>query len=283
MRRVDLMLSQQCNTNCIFCYLHGIKKSDYDFSFDKIKETLENGAAKGYKEVYISGGEPTLNNKLPEIIAYAKKLGFQDIKIMTNGLRMSYPNFLKKLIGCGLNQLAFSLHGSDAKTHDFHTNYKGSFELIEKAIDNALTYKDKLKIEVNSVITKYNIHKINYLAEFALAKGINHIHFQLIVPNSEGNKKLFPEIRDIKYYFAEVIEKYGDKCDGLTFGFVPFCYLPDYEDYIVKFDISTKFFSNCNNLFLSWKDSLLKNKKIETECQSCRYFQHCRGYWNLED
>ena len=160
MRRVDLMLSQQCNTNCIFCYLHGIKKSDYDFSFDKIKETLENGAAKGYKEVYISGGEPTLNNKLPEIIAYAKKLGFQDIKIMTNGLRMSYPNFLKKLIGCGLNQLAFSLHGSDAKTHDFHTNYKGSFELSEKAIDNALTYKDKLKIEVNSVITKYNINKI---------------------------------------------------------------------------------------------------------------------------
>jgi len=281
MERVDLMLNRKCNTHCIFCYMHGLKDFNDDFNIINIKKTLDKGAEIGYKELYISGGEPTLNNNLPDIISYAKKKGFNSIKIMTNGLRISYSSFLKKLVLSGLTEIAFSLHGADSITHDIHTGYKGSFRLITKAIENALKIK-KLKIEINSVITKKNIGKMKELCKFTIKKGINHIHFQLIVPNSKAAKKLFPSVENIKGKFTEIFDKYSPLIEDIDCAFVPFCYMKGYEKFIVKFDITQKFFSNSQKMFLSWKKSLLNNKIKNEECNTCHSFNYCRGHWKVD-
>lgn len=63
---------------------------------EEIKNILEE--CSDYGEVVFTGGEVTLRNDLPELVEYARNLGYQDIQIQTNGRRFAYKNYCKKLI-----------------------------------------------------------------------------------------------------------------------------------------------------------------------------------------
>jgi len=278
MERVDLMINNMCNINCIFCYHLGIKDQDFDFSMEKIITALQAGRKKGYDEVYISGGEPTLNENLLDIIKTAKELGYKDIKIMTNGIRMYYNDYLKTLVNAGLNKVAFSLHGASDEVHDVHTGLKGSFKYIKKGMENAIKLSDRLTSEINTVVTKYNIDRLEEIAEMAHSIGIKLLHIQIVVPNSPNTKKLQPSRIAIEKRFREIIDKRGSRLN-ITFAFVPFCYMKGYEKYVCKMDFTEPFFSNCISMFESWKDSLLNSKRLGEDCHSCKHFRYCRGLW----
>jgi len=90
---------QGCNWRCPFCHnselLPGKGEALMDeeafFKFLRSRQGLLEG-------VCVSGGEPTLYNKLPEFLAGIKKLGFA-VKLDTNGSR---PEILKALVEKGL-------------------------------------------------------------------------------------------------------------------------------------------------------------------------------------
>jgi MoaA/NifB/PqqE/SkfB family radical SAM enzyme len=277
MDRVDLMLNRKCNTNCIFCYLHGVPDHCSDFSLSRIRSVLDKGAEMGLREVYLSGGEPTLREDLAEIISYARRGGYDHIKMMTNGLRLSYPAYLRRLADAGLDEIAFSLHGGDARTHDIHTCYRGSFGLITTAISNAL--EAGMRVEINSVITRFNIGRMDAILDYAISKGIHHVHLQLVVPNSPGNKKIYPDVADITKYFS-ALSKYSGRISHLTFAFIPFCYLRGMEGTIGRFDFTQPFFSNATQLFEDWAASLLDAKVVRDGCRKCPDFSVCRGHWD---
>ena len=97
--RIDLMINEDCNIKCLFCYHHGFEdKSKYDFSKVKIKSTLFFWKTKGYKEIYISWWEPTISENFEYSLEIAKKYWYDNIKIMTNGLKFSDINYCKKLL-----------------------------------------------------------------------------------------------------------------------------------------------------------------------------------------
>ena len=84
-----------CNFRCGFCHNpeliveDGREEIKEDYILDFLKER------KGFIDaVCITGGEPTLNNDLPNFIRKVKELGFL-VKLDTNG---SNPEMLKQLI-----------------------------------------------------------------------------------------------------------------------------------------------------------------------------------------
>lgn len=84
-----------CNFTCGFCHnanLMGSMRQGLDW------ETLELACRKFRKDwvngAVITGGEPTLSEDLPEVIAFLKKFGFS-VKLDTNG---SSPRTLKKVL-----------------------------------------------------------------------------------------------------------------------------------------------------------------------------------------
>lgn len=62
----------------------------------------------GIPHVVFTGGEPTLRPDLPEIIAYAEKLG-QVSGLLTNGLRLSECDYLQQLLHSGLDHIMLTL------------------------------------------------------------------------------------------------------------------------------------------------------------------------------
>ncbi len=90
---------QGCNFRCPFCHNGEILDNTAD-PFLTAEELLEFlGKRKGLLDgVCITGGEPTLQKDLPELIAAIKSLGFA-VKLDTNGNR---PDVLKALLAQNL-------------------------------------------------------------------------------------------------------------------------------------------------------------------------------------
>jgi len=118
LRDLRLSVIEACNFRCGYCMPAGKVPDDYGFDtrqrlrFDQI-ETLVRGVARlGVHKLRITGGEPLLRKRLPELIARLAQIpGIDDIAMTTNGVLL--PRFASALREAGLHRLTVSLDALD--------------------------------------------------------------------------------------------------------------------------------------------------------------------------
>lgn len=101
---VLLEVTARCNLGCPICFASAGGEKD-DPTLDTISGwydmLLERG---GPFNIQLSGGEPSLRDDLPDIIAMGREKGFEFFQLNTNGLRIALePNYLHRLAQAGLN------------------------------------------------------------------------------------------------------------------------------------------------------------------------------------
>jgi uncharacterized radical SAM superfamily Fe-S cluster-containing enzyme len=108
-------VTKACDLHCPFCFASAGKYSRQDDpSLEKFEEWYRNLLlAGGPFNIQLSGGEPSLRDDLPEIIALGKSLGFSFFQINTNGLGLAKDlPFLKKLKEAGLCTVYLQFDGT---------------------------------------------------------------------------------------------------------------------------------------------------------------------------
>lgn len=112
---VLLEVTDRCNLQCAVCFADAGQRETEDPSLEKITKLLERAmAAAGPCNLQLSGGEPTLRDDLPEIVAAARWIGFTFIQLNTNGLRLaSDRNFADRLQAAGLSSVFLQFDGVD--------------------------------------------------------------------------------------------------------------------------------------------------------------------------
>jgi len=88
----NIDLTNRCNLNCDFCFVNA-KACGYVYepTFDQVVDMLRllrSEKPVPAPAVQFSGGEPTMRDDLVEIIRKAKELGFNQVQIATNGVRI---------------------------------------------------------------------------------------------------------------------------------------------------------------------------------------------------
>ena len=79
-----------------------------ELSTDSWKVIIEKAWKAGISHVVFTGGEATLRPDLPELIAYAGRLGMVT-GLLTDGLRLAQPVFLRTLLQSGLDHVMILL------------------------------------------------------------------------------------------------------------------------------------------------------------------------------
>ena len=104
---------------CPLCFTAASKNAQ-DVPIEEIKARLSTLLkTAGPIPLQISGGEPTLHPHLPEIITFARKLGFTNIELVTNGILISRdPSFLTSLADKGLTAVYLQFDGVTRKTYE---------------------------------------------------------------------------------------------------------------------------------------------------------------------
>ena len=82
-----------------------------------------------------TGGEPTLREDLPELVAYAQGKGLR-VNLITNGFRCADPDYVQSLADAGLDSAQLSLEGGSAAVHDAITRHPGSWERAVQGVRN---------------------------------------------------------------------------------------------------------------------------------------------------
>ena len=106
-------VTNRCNMNCPICYSNA-SFSEADVSLEQIRLNLEQllKLTETPIPIQISGGEPSLRDDLPEIVTMAKELGYKNIELITNGIRIARePEFLHKLAKAGLTAVYLQFDG----------------------------------------------------------------------------------------------------------------------------------------------------------------------------
>lgn len=84
------------------------KRVDRELTTEEWQSILDKAWQAGIPHVTFTGGEPTLREDLPALIAYSEKLG-QVCGLLTDGLKLADPEYLGVLLGTGLDHLLFLL------------------------------------------------------------------------------------------------------------------------------------------------------------------------------
>jgi MoaA/NifB/PqqE/SkfB family radical SAM enzyme len=169
--RIEIWPTYRCNLKCRFCR-ETFPKVTNEISEGKLLSLLIQLAKFGAEECFIGGGgEPFMRKNVTlSLIKTSKKLGLLCF-VNTNGSLLLEKD-IRKIVYFGLDEIAVSIHGPDAITHDNLVNKRGAFEKVKRAIQllNKIKKemgKDTPKISIWTVLTNKNFDKIQSMIKLA--------------------------------------------------------------------------------------------------------------------
>jgi uncharacterized radical SAM superfamily Fe-S cluster-containing enzyme len=118
--------------------------------------------------IQLSGGEPTLHKKLPQIVEMGHTYGFSHIEVNTNGLLLAqHEHVLKRLKTAGMSCLYLQF---DGVTPNVYTMLRGVdlYDLKLKVISNCRKH-DIPVVLVPTIEKGVNDHQLGEIIHFALA------------------------------------------------------------------------------------------------------------------
>lgn len=254
-------LSANCNLDCIYCPTEiGMENQVPNFlkgqklSVEQYCNNLLKFANKGIKAITFTGGEPTLNNEIVNIVSFARKI-FERVEITTNGFMLNqYINQLAPFF----DVVKISLDAID----------KDVFERITQRKYNQLTTtlnsiesccKLGLKVAVNVVVLKENINQIEKIINLC----------------SDLNKKYYDNIYVslLDFYFSPakraIWENNFIPLDKLKSKFVSLYGEPTKQE---RFGCQFYWF-NANSVLVRFKDSSSATQRA-SKCENCT--QYCQ-------
>ena len=125
-RRSAVSLGLACDNACVFCAQRGLQPKTADDA--DVRRELEEARAGGADGVTFVGGEPAIDARLEGFVARARELGFTRIGVQTNGWALGEPGRVEALAHAGLTDVHLSIHGSEARVHDWHVARAGAFD-----------------------------------------------------------------------------------------------------------------------------------------------------------
>jgi len=140
----------------------------------------------GFTKLRLTGGEPTIRRDIVEIVALAKKLGFETVALTTNAYRLL--NLLEPLKVAGLDQINISLDSLDPKKfNDISGHDCGEDVILAIHKASAMNFR---KVKINTVLMK-GFNDIEFAAFLAwVQKTKVSLRFIELMPTSE-NKEFF--------------------------------------------------------------------------------------------
>ena len=88
------------------------KRVTRELTADEWRAVLDKAWQAGIPHVTFTGGEPTLREDLPDLIAHAEKLGMV-CGLLTDGAALSKKEYLETLLQTGLDHILLTLHPED--------------------------------------------------------------------------------------------------------------------------------------------------------------------------
>jgi MoaA/NifB/PqqE/SkfB family radical SAM enzyme len=153
-RYIELTMHFRCNLRCVHCMIEGTMDRLAPESMERFQQVLDHNLRnRSWTGLIFTGSEITLRRDLPELVAEARRHGFEHVRIQTHGMRLADETYCRTLVDAGVDEFFVSVTAADAATHDAITEVPGSFEKTLHGLRNLEAF-DGVATLTNTVITK---------------------------------------------------------------------------------------------------------------------------------
>ncbi len=266
----SLLMTEQCNCNCIMCPQPPKKDEDDLFEFNKDIFALLD--PEQVKSICLTGGEPTFSKeKFIEILkVIKKKFSNATVNILTNGKSFADFDFAKAIAQLNLKNLVFciSIHGDTSDIHNKIVRVPKSFEKTVLGIENLALFRQN--IELRFVVNKLNYDRLIAFSEFVYKNFPFVVHVAFMGQEISGfARKNFSEIwidpLDYQEKLAEAVIELHRRAINVSIYNIPLCLL------------SSKAWRFARQSISGWKNIYL------VQCESCMEKVNCCGAFSTSD
>lgn len=180
--RMDLAITYRCNNDCAHCY-NARERNFPELQTENWKRILDQLWALGVPHIVFTGGEATLRNDLPELIAHAESNG-QITGLNTNARRLADEKYVQKLLDAGLDHVQITVESCDEQIHDQMMRAKGAFKQTIQGLKNGLA--TRLYVMTNTTMLRTNVHKIPDTLDFLAELGVPTIGLNALIYAGQG-------------------------------------------------------------------------------------------------
>ena len=207
-----LEVTGRCNLACTFCFAGSQNREDPPL--EQVKEWIRDLTEPGKTFLQLSGGEPTVREDLPEIIAWAKECGCRYIQLNTNGIRLAEEeSYGRKLAEAGLSFVFLQFDGVTEEPFE-KLRKRPLLACKKRAIENC--GRAGLGVTLVPVIVPgLNDRQIGDIIRFGIRHSpvVRGVHFQPVsyfgrVPRRPGNEDRFT--------LDQLVEAVAEQSGGLV-------------------------------------------------------------------
>lgn len=279
-----LSLSDNCNFNCVHCYMTPIKHKNV-LDFKSWKNIIDILVMKGCVYLTLTGGEPFLNKNFCDIYKYAYSKNLK-ISIMTN-LSLLNDNHIETLKKYKPKLITVSLYGMSENTYKNFCKINNQYERV---INNILKLKKhNINLKLTTVLNKLNYNELEDFKIFCESKDINYmvyrnihcdvnggldpLNYQISLNQVIDSYRVLDDAQDMRNFYTENrFTLWDGNCKACGAGNNS-CYVDSLGNMYLcngytdeKFNIKTYGFDECWNLV---KKVRKEKVEIENPCNKC--------------
>lgn len=167
-------ITHRCNMACKNCYIpvRDLPDLPVDWLYDILARLPKR------TRIRLVGAEPTMREDLPAIIANVRKLGHIPV-ILSNGLKLGRPSYVKRLREAGLGTVYLSMNGGLRDDLYLEIDELACADRKLLALDNLLAARMHVTTGTIIVPGLNDAHLPEFLS-FLIEKGVRDMHFRSV-------------------------------------------------------------------------------------------------------
>lgn len=276
---VDFSPSLRCSLNCRFCAVPpGSETGELDTiaAVSMLKRLSPRRAA----QVRFSGGEPTDRDDLQRLISKARDLGYREISIQTNGLRIANGNYLKELIQNGLSEVRISVFGSTNEAYALATDAPDGYDRVLRAVATSVSLLGG-KVGIDMLATRPFLPTLARTVKQLSEMGVSDV--MLWLPAYEGRaatsigEQFVPTLKEVEQPLKQALAMANDLPNTrIRTIYVPLCILGAYHTHTFNLREENILIVNPGRI-MPMKECAVDLGVFTSSCERCQLKPRCFG------
>ncbi len=212
-------LTNRCNLKCPICFANANASGFIvEPTFDEIVEmlaVLRRNSPVPTPSVQFAGGEPTVYPYFIEAVRAAHELGFAQIQVATNGVRMAQePGFTQAMASGGVHTIYLQFDGFDDEMYK-EVRGRPMVDIKQRAVDSVREAQPNMSIcLVPTLVNTVNDDIVGDIVRYAIENSdiIHAINFQPVAFTGRIDKS---ELAQKRFTLADLVHRLVDQTDFL--------------------------------------------------------------------
>lgn len=273
---VDVMIGYACNVQCDYCSITDAMREE-NMATPAILDILRDARARGAHQVSFGGGEPTIRRSLLPIVRWCRDRGYTSIKVASNALLYSYPDYAREAAEAGINKFHISFMAHTPELYAHIMGRPDALPLVTRGLENLIALGHK---PIGDLIIKHDTwrHLPDIVAHWA-ERGVESFNLWLVSlsDRNRDNRASLPRVSEMRDGICAAFERGRQLGVTVLSRHIPRCMLPGYEDHVADLRDDKVLVVTPRATFALWESRISPNT-YSPRCDGCVH-QHgiCLG------